>query len=460
MFFAQRFCRDSIAFKGHTLDNQIMSGNEMRGLRARIRGAWCVLLLISFVTVERPAAAITAQLIAGGLTQPLFLTTAPGDATHIYVVEQTGQVLRFDLQTNTFDPAPFIDVSSRLTSTSGEQGLLGLAFDPDYATNGKFYLNFVVPGGKFGNGVTHVSQFTHSAGAMPTSTATSPPKKKKKKKHHPPPPPAGPGEVILLTFDHPQTNHNGGWIGFSPRANDDHNLYIATGDGGNAYDQGVGHAEPGGNAQNKTKLLGKMLRIHVDANTGAVTIPAGNRFATSKTARGEIFAYGLRNPFRNSFDPASGRLFIGDVGQDTREEVDVQQPSNPGGGENYGWRLREGFIQTPASVGGLAPAGNVNPILDYPHSVGECVIGGYVYHGGQVPQLVGKYVFGDFIAGKIFTLDYDGTTASNFTEITAQLFPTRNGGIPLGNPSSFGLDASGELYICDLSAGRLFKIVP
>jgi glucose/arabinose dehydrogenase len=391
--------------------------------------------------------AITAQLIASGLTQPLYVATAPGDTTHIYIVQQTGQVLRFDLQTNTFGPKPFADVSARLTRTDGEQGLLGFAFDPDYATNGKFYLDYTVPGGQFGAGKTRVTQ-AH----IETHT--------KKKRHHKPVTTRVLVEVLLLAFDHPQDNHNGGDIRFSLRANDDHNLYISTGDGGNAYDSGQGHIEPGGNAQNNATLLGKILRIHVDPNTGAVSIPANNPFASSSTLRREIFVYGLRNPFRNGFDSQTGDLFINDVGQDTREEVDVQPASNPGGGENYGWRLREGAIQTPGSVGGAKPANNVDPILDYDRSVGATVIGGYVYRGSQVPELAGKYVFGDYASGKIFTLDYNGTTASNFTDITAILFPTRSGNVDLANPSSFGEDASRELYICDIGAGRVFKIVP
>ncbi|MEY2484774.1 MAG: hypothetical protein QOH39_422 [Verrucomicrobiota bacterium] len=381
----------------------------------------------------------TAQLVASGLTQPLFVTAAPGDVNHIFVVQQTGQVLRLDLRTNKFDPKPFFNIQGMLTSTSGEQGLLGMAFDPNYPSNGKFYLDFVVPGGAFGNGVTHVSQFQVATG-----------KKKKRNKTR---------EKILIRFDHPQTNHNGGWIDFSPRSGDENNLYIATGDGGSGNDQGTGHIEPGGNAQSNVTLLGKMLRIHVNTALGTASIPADNPFASSGTFRHEIWTFGLRNPFRDSFDQQTGRLFIGDVGQNTREEVDVQQPTNPGGGENYGWRLREGTISTPG-VGGAPPPGNVDPILDYGRSVGGTVIGGYVYRGSAIPALQGKYIFGDYVAGKIFTLDYDGTSASNFQDITTQLFPTRVGGFRLSNPSSFGEDASGELYICDIGSGHLYKIVP
>lgn len=389
-------------------------------------------------------ATFTAQRLVTGLTQPVFVTAPPGDTTHIYIAQQNGVILVLDLSTNAL--STFFTVTG-LTSFSGEQGLLGMAFDPNYAANGKFYLNFTVPGGAFGNGVTHVSEFQ-----------TTPLKKKKKhkKKHLS-------TEQVLLTFDHPQSNHNGGWIGFSPRTGDANNLYIATGDGGNSYDQGPGHLEPGGNSQSNTTLLGKILRIHVNPSTAGVTIPSNNPFFASGTFRREIWAFGLRNPFRNSFDRQTGRLMIGDVGQSTREEIDAQEATNPGGGENYGWRLREGKIMAPGGnppVGGVAPPGSVDPILDYDRSVGGTVIGGYVYRGTQIPALQGKYIFGDYLAGKVFALDYDGTTVSNFQDITSMLFPTRTGGFTLLNPASFGEDANGELYIVDIANGSVYKIVP
>ena len=457
-------------------------------MRGMTRAYWLIspAMLVAFIAASSqensgfwqqasPQAVIspTAVRVASGLTQPVFVTAAPGDSGHIYIVQQTGQILTLDLQTGQL--ASFFTVHG-LTSTSGEQGLLGLAFDPNYATNGKFYLNFTVPGGAYGNGVTHVSQFQgpvfsassqadqkqgrrrrhrhrhHTPTPTPTPTATPTPT--------PTPNPTPAVEKLLLKFDHPQTNHNGGWIGFSNRTGDGNNLYIATGDGGNAYDQGTGHIEPGGNAQSNVTLLGKILRIHVDSNLGTASIPANNPFASSGTFRREIWAFGLRNPFRASFDRQTGRMFIGDVGQSTREEIDVQQASNPGGGENYGWRLREGTIATPSSVGGPPPPGNVEPILDYGRSTGGTVIGGYVYRGSQIPALQGKYIFGDFLSGKIFSVDYNGTTASNFQDITGQLFPTRQGGFSLKNPSSFGEDASGELYIADITDGSVYKIVP
>jgi glucose/arabinose dehydrogenase len=423
----------------------VMGGCEGRKYRRRTRSIlYGIALAMLIASPARSQSRFTAQRIASGLNRPLYVTAPRGDVNHLFIVQQTGEILVLDLRTGALNRKPFFNIRRRLTSTSGEQGLLGMAFDPNYATNKKFYLNFTVPGGAFGNGVTHVSQFQ----VQPRK-----PGKRRKKKIR---------EKILLRFDQPQINHNGGWIGFSPRPGDRNNLYIATGDGGAANDQGTGHIEPGGNAQNNTTLLGKILRVHVNSTLGRISIPPDNPFFGSGTFRPEIWVSGLRNPYRASFDRQNGRMFIGDVGQNTREEVDVQEASNPSGGENYQWRVREGTIATPTGsppVGSSAPPGSVGPILDYTRSTGGTIIGGYVYRGTAVPALQGKYVFGDFVAGKIFVLDYNGTTASNFQDITSQLFPTRQGGFNLSNPSSFGEDATGELYITDLGGGSVYKIV-
>jgi glucose/arabinose dehydrogenase len=395
---------------------------------------------------------LDAIRVASGLSSPLFVTAPPGDFNRLFIVQQGGQIEILNLKTGVLNATPFLTVSN--LQSGGEQGLLGLAFDPGYASNGKFYVKCTAPGGAFNNGSNQIRQYQVSSN--PDIADTTPANIK-----------------TLLSIDQPETNHNGGWIGFSPRAGDDHNLYIATGDGGAANDQdgGVGHIEPGGNAQNNTTLLGKMLRIHVDPATGTYTIPSNNPFFGSTTLKREIWLLGLRNPFRDSFDRATGRMLLGDVGQDTREEIDVQQPTNPGGGENYGWRLREGTVATPTGspvVGGARPPGNVDPILDYPHTTGQTVIGGYIYRGQQIPALQGTYVFGDYLGpepgsiGKIFSLNYDGTSASNFQDITSQLFPipTTSGNISLTNVSSFGEDAAGELYITDIGNGNVYKISP
>src|SRR5256714_2716613 len=350
----------------------------------------CAIVACLGVTVglkAQPAAGLDAIRVASGLNSPLFTTTPPGDFNRLFIVQQTGQIRILNLNSGIMNATPFLTVSN--LASGGEQGLLGLAFDPDYATNGKFYVNCTAPGGVFNAGITQIRQY--QASSNPDIADTTP------------------GNIkIVLAFDQPQTNHNGGWIGFSQRAGDDHNLYIATGDGGagNDRDGGVGHIEPRGNAQNNTTLLGKMLRIHVDPTSGTYTIPADNPNPTPSPSpapapRREIWLLGLRNPFRDSFDRATGRMFIGDVGQASREEVDVQQPTNPGGSENYGWRDREGLIQNPAfptPTAAPTPTPNpprVDPIFDYPHATGRTIIGGYVYRGTQFPALQGIYVFGD-----------------------------------------------------------------
>src|SRR5207253_6326377 len=258
--------------------------SQHRGSIMKIAICCLVLATISVSGLQAASApGLYAVRVASGLTHPLFVTAPPGDTGRLFIVQQNGEIRIVNLATGTLNSTAFLTLTG-LTDTRGEQGLLGMAFDPNYASNGKFYLNFTVPGGAFSNGVTHVSQFRILANNALSS------------------------EKILLSFDHPQANHNGGWIGFSARAGDDHNLYIATGDGGNANDQGTGHIEPGGNAQSNVTLLGKMLRIHVDPNLGVASIPSNNPFFSSGSFRREIWANGLRNSFRDSFDRQTGRL--------------------------------------------------------------------------------------------------------------------------------------------------------
>lgn len=388
---------------------------------------------------------LEARRVAGGFNLPLYVTAPSGDTSRLFVVQQTGQIRIIKLPARTVNATPFLDIASKVV-LGNEQGLLGLAFDPNYATNGRFYVNYVAPGGKFGAGVTHIAEFTVSADPDIANTTS---------------------ERKLLTFNQPQTNHNGGWIGFSPRPGDEGNLYIATGDGGNGDDQGPGHIEPGGNAQSTRSFLGKMLRIHIEKAPATYSIPPDNPFGGSATAKREIWALGLRNPYRNSFDRATGLMAIGDVGQSTREEIDVQKQNNPGGGENYGWRVREGSVQNPAYPSDPPPPAAVDPIFDYPHTTGQTVIGGYFYRGRAIPALSGVYIFADYLGpeggnntGRIFALHYDGKTASGFQDITSQLFPTRIGNFPLNNPSSLGENARGELYITDIGNGNIYKIAP
>ena len=388
---------------------------------------------------------LDAQRVASGFTAPVFVTASPGDASRLFVVQQSGQIKIINLPSRTVNATPFLDISSEV-QFSGEEGLLGLAFDPNYATNGRFYVNYSAPGGSFHQGVSHTAEFLVSSNPDIADAGS---------------------EATLFTYDKPQNNHNGGWLGFSPRAGDEGNLYISAGDGGAANDAGPGHIEPGGNALNTTTLMGKMLRIHIEDTYGTYSIPPNNPFFGSTTNRQEIFCFGLRNPWRNSFDRMTGDLFIGDVGQDTREEIDLQPANTPGGNEDYGWRVREGFIQNPAYPDDPPPPDAVDPIFDYDHSVGQTIVGGYVYRGRKIASLRGYYVFADYLGpntgngtGRIWVFRFNGGTVAGFRDITNQLFPTAIGHFPLSNPSSLGEDFNGELYICDIGNGNIYRIVP
>ena len=389
--------------------------------------------------------AMSAGLFVGGFETPVTITAPPGDTGRIFVVEQTGKIKIIKLPARTVNAVPFLDLSGRV-SIGGEQGLLGLAFDPNYATNGRFYVSYTTPGGSFGTCVNHVSEFQVSAN----------------------PDIADPGsEASLIVVDHPQEQHQMHHLAFSPRPGDEGNLYIASGDGGGTCDRNVGHHPVTGNGQSIETLFGKILRIHPEAAPGTYTIPPDNPFFGSPPpVKQEIWAYGLRNPWKLSWDRQNGRMFIGDVGQATREEIDVQFPSNPGGGENYGWRVREGFIRSPCAQDDPEPPNAVDPIFDYDHSVGISIVGGYVYRGNKVRDLRGRYVFadtfgpdgGDF-TGKIWSFRYAGGTVSDFQDITSELFPTRIGNFPLVNPVAFWEDNSGELYIVSYGNGNIYKIL-
>jgi len=388
--------------------------------------------------------------IATGLDDPVYLTAPPGDTTRVFVLEQhLGQIRIIHLPDGTLDPTPFLTVSP--VSQGFEQGLLGLAFHPDYASNGFFYVNYTNPN-------TQIVRYQVSSDPDVANPQSATP---------------------VLTIGQPQANHNGGWLGFGP---DDY-LYISTGDGGGSNDSGSGHTEGTGNAQDTTSnLLGKILRIDVDRDEFPADAqrnygnPPDNPFV-GETGDDEIWVYGLRNPWRISFDRETDDLYIGDVGQMACEELDVQ-PGTSAGGENYGWRLREGVIATPTGgVGGNRPPGALDPIFDYPHGTtfGPCsdpgtgftgiaITGGYVYRG-PVAELDGRYFFGDFGAGKLWSLrfdgsapsDFDGTNYTELTDHTGQPAFTPDAG-SLGSISSFGEDSVGNLYVLDLSDGEVFVI--
>ncbi|MEM8945856.1 MAG: PQQ-dependent sugar dehydrogenase [Planctomycetota bacterium] len=378
------------------------------------------------------------------ITRPVFATAPAGDADRLFVAEQhTGRIEILDLSTGTVSPTPFIDLSG--LSTGNEQGLLGFAFDPDYASNGHFYV-YVTTSADGGD--THVRRYT--ANGNPTTATTA----------------SLASQFEILSFNQPQGNHNGGWIGFSPN---DNYLYIASGDGGGGNDDDAGHTPGIGNGQDITNnLLGKMLRIDVsgddfpsDANRN-YAIPASNPFV-NVTGDDEIWSYGLRNPFRASFDRGTGDLWIGDVGQGRREEIDFQPASSPGG-ENYGWRLREGTIQTPGSVGGPPPVDHVEPIYDYEHLAsvqpdptlrGNVVIGGYVYRG-PVEAFQGHYFFVDAGSNNFWTLDPDAIDpAASVRQINSKLAPSAGNITSIG---SFAEDDAGNLYFMETFGNELFMV--
>jgi glucose/arabinose dehydrogenase len=344
-----------------------------------------------------------------GFVKPVYLTHA-GDPTQLYVVEQAGRIqLIVNGQTQ---PEPFLDITDRVGADASERGLLSVAFPPDYTESLQFYVNYTDR-----RGDTVIARFRRLADDPRRADPAS--------------------EEQILQIAQPAPNHNGGQLQFGP----DGALYIGMGDGGRAGD-------PWGNAQNLQALLGKLLRIQV-TGVATYTIPADNPFVgqAADAARPEIWASGLRNPWRFSFDRATGDLYIADVGQNQYEEVNFQ-PADSRGGENYGWNVMEGAhcYKPPAACGAQ---GLTLPIAEYDHSQGCSITGGYVYRGASFPQLVGVYFFGDFCSGRI----WGARQAADGTWQTADLLQQ-----PLAI-SSFGEDAAGELYVLDYGRGEVLHIV-
>ena len=384
------------------------------------RAAWIVwvavcLLVVGCGGVQHPSpapspVAISLQVVASGLSVPLDLEQPNDGSGRLFVVEQRGTIKI--VQNGALLPQPFLDVSNKVIF-KGEMGLLGLTFHPAFQANGKFYVNYVRNAGRQFQSV--IAEYQVS-GANPNQANPS-------------------SERILLTIDQVNNfpNHKAGQLAFGP----DGFLYFGLGDGG-------GEGDPLRHGQNTQTLLGKMMRIDVN-NSGATTpyaIPADNPFAGGGGLP-EIYAIGFRNPWRFSFDRSSGRLFVADVGQDSFEEIDIVTK-----GGNYGWNTMEGdHCFNPASNCNMA--GLTLPIVEIPHPEGEAVIGGFVYHGTGLAGMQGRYIFGD-LNGQIWSL----------TENPPNTF-TRNLILKPGfNISSFGQDSAGELYVVDISGGRVLKIVP
>ena len=362
-----------------------------------------IVSLPGFATDPPPDLAL--QLVDDGYNNPIWVGGAGDGSGRIFVVEQPGSIEIVGVGT-------FLDIQDQVDSTGNEQGLLGLAFHPNFSDNGLFYVNYTHDPAGSGPDVTRVSEFEVSDSNDDLADPNS--------------------ETILMTFNQNSSNHNGGDLHFGP----DGFLYIATGDGGGAEDEYE-------NAQDLTTPHGKLLRIKVDAGL-PYAVPGDNPFVNVQDAVTEIWSYGLRNPWRFSFDRANGDVYIGDVGQYSIEEIDFQPASSPGG-ENYGWSCKEGNV-----VRNYNPCdGNplTEPILVYDHDLGCSVTGGYLYRG-KIGGLHGRYVFADYCSGTIW-FAYDGQTGW-----------TADDWISIGfGLSSFGEDDDGELYLTDRDDGEVHMIV-
>ena len=367
------------------------------------------LLSVFFLLQAHPALALSqtpqpaaerialAPVLTQGLVQPVFVGHAGDRSRRLFILEQPGRIRI--LQNGTLHPSPWLDIANRV-DFGGEKGLLGLAFHPRFAKNGRFFVNYT----RKPDGATVVAEFQVAQNSDQ----------------------ALPQEKTLLTIQQPYANHNGGMLAFGP----DGYLYIATGDGGAGGD-------PENRGQNPNTLLGKLLRIDVDQGN-PYGIPPDNPFAGRRSGR-EIFALGFRNPWRFSFDRQTGRLWAADVGQNRWEEIDVVQA-----GHNYGWRVMEGaHCFQPAR--GCATAGLTLPVAEYPNQAPHCAVtGGYVYRGKSVGFLRGTYVFGDYCSGRIMGL------------IDRQPLVLLASGLRI---SSFGEDEAGELYVVD-HGGGIYRITP
>ncbi len=354
----------------------------------------------------QPVMAIQLAPIVGGFERPTFLTHA-GDE-RLFVSEQVGRISI--IENGQVLPTLFLDIQDRVGSEALEQGLLSFVFDPDYTLNGSFYVNYTDLSGN-----TIISRFQVNPNDPNTADALS--------------------EQRIMFLSQPFGNHNGGQIHFGP----DGYLYIGMGDGGSGGD-------PQNQGQNPATLLGALLRIDVNG-TESYTVPSDNPFVNDPTQADEIWAYGLRNPWRFSFDHQTGDLYLSDVGQRIWEEINFQ-PANSRGGENYGWNILEGNHCYDSET--CDPTGTVLPVAEYSHDSGCSITGGYVYRGNQFPALTANYFFADYCTGIVWSLfrQTDGSWLQNVVLESGHTV------------SSFGEDSSGELYLLDHASGDVVQIQP
>ena len=369
--------------------------------------------------------AIQLTPLVDGFTRPVYLAQPKGDNERLFVVEKPG-LIRI-VRGETLEEAPFLDIQDNVSEENEEMGLLGLAFDPDYANNGQFYVWY--SNGEGGDRILRLARYTVSSDPELADPASA---------------------TVLFEISDPEVNHNGASLEFGP----DGFLYIGVGDGGGGGDN---HGATG-NGQNLGTLLGKMLRIDVHGTgsgpNDAYGIPAGNLAANG--ALPEIWSYGLRNPWRYSFDACTGAMYIGDVGQDDLEEVDYEPAGL--GGRNYGWRLMEAdACFNPADGCDASTENLVLPVASYNHDVGRSITGGYVYRGHAIAELRGTYLYVDYTSNTFFALRMqDGAVALPQTDITSNLNPGEN----VVGVSSFGQDNAGELYVLEFEAGGLYRVDP
>ena len=354
--------------------------------------------------VELPP--LNLRQVASGFTRPTYVTHAGDGSGRLFVLEKPGRILI--VQDGSVLSTPFLNITNVVHDGGNEQGLLGLAFHPDFANNGRFFVAYTT------TDTNSVAEY-RVTGSDPNVADPS-------------------SARVLMAIPDQYSNHNGGMLAFGP----DGYLYIATGDGGSSGD-------PLDSGQSLDTLLGKILRIDVDSGD-PYGIPDDNPFVGQAGAKGEIWAYGLRNPWRFSFDRETGDLWIADVGQNRLEEINFQ-PASSGGGENYGWRIMEGTSCFRPQTG-CDPSGLVLPIFEYGHNQGCSVTGGYVYRGSAVAGLRGTYLFTDYCSGNLWATQRTGTG-----------FETERVGSIIGGISSFGEDEDGELYILNDHGGALFRVV-
>lgn len=381
-----------------------------------------LLLATVLATLASSHAKPATEVVASGFDRPVWVGAPPKVSDRLWVIEQAGRIHIIDAKTGARREKPFLDIASQVSRKGNEEGLLGLAFAPDFAKSGRFYLNFVDK--------DHHTRIVRLTSAGPDFSS------------------ADPGSMeVLLSFKQDFENHNGGWIDFGP----DGFLYIGTGDGGAAND-------PHQRAQAMDTYLGKILRLDVSGKSG-YTLPKGNPFIGKDGVKPEIWALGLRNPWRCSFDRKTGDLWIGDVGQNRWEEINYL-PRGTGAGSNFGWRLREGDKATPQEgVGGKAPKDAVEPVYVYDHggapTQGMSVTGGYLYRG-PVRELVGRYIFGDYNNRRVWSfLPNRNGKPTRFKDHSDDFQPA---GGKLGMIASFGEDALENLYIVD-HGGSILRVV-